>query len=601
MIKLLPDNVANQIAAGEVVQRPASVVKELMENAVDAGATQISLVIKDAGRTLIQVTDNGSGMSETDARMAFERHATSKITDISDLDSIQTFGFRGEALASIAAVSEVELKTRPENEDLGVRLLIAASKVVSSEPVQCAVGSGFSVKNLFYNIPARRKFLKTDASELRQIISEFQRVTICNPKVEFNFYNNGTLLYSLPAGNLKQRLTGMFGKNIANALIDVNIETSIVKVSGFIGKADKAKKSQGEQFFFANGRFFRSPYLQKAVYKAYEQLLPFDMHPSFFLFLDISPADIDINIHPQKTEVKFENEQAVWQILNAVARESLSKYAIAPSIIFDMEGAPDIPVPGKNVQISVPEITVDETYNPFRPVGSGYSKPDRIDGWEQFYNDFNRQSGMFDAPTFNSGPVPEQKAVFENDASKRRFLQIKDRYIVTPVKSGLMLIDICRAHQRILFEEFVLLFQTDSIASSQKQLFPETVELSPSDFMLIQSVWNDLRKMGFDMRSIDSSIMFYAFPAGLEKVNARGIIDEILVNIKESYSDSNWNTQEKLALSLAKSESVKRCGNLSDTEMEHLVNRLFACRMPDIDAEGKPAISIIEIEKCFPN
>jgi DNA mismatch repair protein MutL len=603
MIKLLPDNVANQIAAGEVVQRPASVVKELMENAVDAGSTQVNLVIKDAGRTLIQVSDNGSGMSDTDARMAFERHATSKIVDIRDLDSIKTFGFRGEALASIAAVAEVELKTRLKNEDLGVRLLISASKVMSSEPVQCATGSSFSVKNLFYNIPARRKFLKTDASELKQIINEFQRIAICNTGVEFNFYNNGTLLYNLPAANLKQRLSGIFGKNIVFALIDVNIETSIVKVCGFIGKADKAKKSQGEQFFFVNNRFFRSPYLQKAVYKAYEQLLPSDMHPSFFLFLDINPANIDINIHPQKTEVKFEDEQAIWKILNAVSRESLSKYAVAPSIIFDMEGAPDIPVLEGNTRVATPVISIDENYNPFKSSGSGsgsgYSRygSNKIDGWEQLYTDFNTQSGMF--PMSEPDPEPEQKTAFDNDTGKKRFLQLKDRYIATPVKSGLMLVDICRAHQRILFEEFLLLFQANSVVVSQKQLFPETVELSPSDYMLIQSVWDDLEKMGFDIRYFNESVMFYAFPAGLEKASAKNIIDEILVNIKEDYGNSSWNTQEKLALSLSKSESVKKCGVLTDIEMEHLINRLFACKMPDIDAEGKQTISIIEIEKIF--
>jgi DNA mismatch repair protein MutL len=598
MIKLLPDNVANQIAAGEVVQRPASVVKELMENAVDAEASQINLIIKDAGRTLIQVADNGSGMSDTDARMAFERHATSKISDVKDLEHIRTFGFRGEALASIAAVAEIELKTKLDDEDLGLRLLISASKVVSSEPVQCSRGSSFSVKNLFYNIPARRKFLKSDASELKQIISEFQRVAICNVDTGFSFNNNGSQLYDLHSGNLKQRLAGIFGKSIATALIDVNIETSIVKVSGFIGKADKAKRSAGEQFFFINNRFFRSPYFQKAVYRAYEQLLPPDMHPSFFLFFEINPADIDINIHPQKTEVKFENEQAIWQILNAVVRESLSKYAVAPSIIFDMEGAPNIPVLDKNTQIVTPEITIDREYNPFKTNNVRYTKP-AMDGWEQFYTDFNKQSGLMDADIVPDSE-PEQKIVFENETSKKRFLQIKDRYIATPVKSGLMLIDICRAHQRILFEEFILLFQANAIVASQKQLFPETVELQPSDFMLIQSVWSDLEKMGFDIRSFDNrNIVFCALPAGLEKANAKSIIDEILENIKESYNSPTWDTHEKLALALAKSESVKRCGIFTDVEMEHLIDRLFACKMPDIDAEGKPTISIIEMEKIF--
>jgi DNA mismatch repair protein MutL len=536
-------------------------------------------------------------MSETDARMAFERHATSKIVEIGDLDHIYTFGFRGEALAAIAAVAEVELKTRRKDSELGLRLLVSASKVISGEPVHCPAGSGFSVKNLFYNTPARRKFLKSDASELKQIINEFHRVTICNPDIEFSFNNNGTQLYNLPTSNLKQRLAGIFGKSIAGSLIDVNIETSMVKITGFIGKSDKAKKSPGEQFFFVNNRFFRSPYLQKAVYKAYEQLLPSDMHPSFFLFFDMNPADVDINIHPQKIEVKFENEQAIWQILNAVVRESLSKYAVVPPMIFDMKGAPDIPVLGRNTRVAAPEITVDRDYNPFQSTGTRYSRPN-IDGWEHFYNDFNKQSGMLDAVIPDS--EPEQQTVFDTGTQKKRFLQIKDRYIATPVKSGLMLIDICRAHQRILFEEFMLLFQADSAVGSQQQLFPETVELSPSDFMLIQSVRSDLEKMGFSLRSFDnSSIVFCALPAGLEKAGAKNIVDEILRNIKEDYNSATWDTHEKLAVSLAKAESVKKCGILNDVEMEHLVDRLFACKQPDIDAEGKPAISIIEIEKLF--
>jgi DNA mismatch repair protein MutL len=411
------------------------------------------------------------------------------------------------------------------------------------------------------------------------------------------FYNNGAQLYNLTSGNLKQRLSGIFGRNIAGSLIDVTIETTIVNISGFIGKSDKAKKTQGEQFFFVNNRFFRNPYLQKAVYKAYEQFITADMHPSFFLFLAIDPANVDINIHPQKTEVKFENEQSIWQIINAAVRESLSKYAVAPSIIFDMEDAPDIPVLERDTQIAKPGITVDNEYNPFKNTTDDYRKNNQIEGWEQFYNNFNNQSGLdFD---IESSPEHKQQNAFENDTQKRRFLQIKDRYIATPVKSGLMLIDICRAHQRILFEEFIQLFKSDSVVNSQKQLFPETVELSISDRMLIQSVWNDLEKMGFDIRNLDNSIVFYAFPAGLEKANAKNIIDEILRNIKEDYIDSTWNTHEKLSLSLAKSESVKKCGFLTELEMEYLVNRLFACKMPDIDAEGKPTISIIEIENFF--
>ena len=588
MIKLLPDNVANQIAAGEVVQRPASVVKELMENAVDAGATQIVLIIKDAGRTLIQVVDNGTGMSDRDARLSFERHATSKISEARDLEYIRTFGFRGEALASIAAVAEIELKTKLHNEELGTRLLISASNVMSSEPIQCAGGSGFSVKNLFYNIPARRKFLKSDAAELKHIINEFQRVAIANTNVAFRFHNNGTEIYNLPAGNLKQRLANIFGKNINNHLIDVGVETSMVKITGYIGKPERAKKSLSEQFFFVNNRFFKSTYYQKAVFKAYEQLLPADTYPSFFLFFETDPSNIDVNIHPQKTEIKFENEQAIWQIINAVVRESLSRYAIAPSIIFDMEDAPQIPVLTKNTVAKTPEVTIDRDYNPFKN-----TKQPKIEGWERVYSNFDFDKEIEPEQEI----IPEQKTAFDAEKNQKRFLQVKNKYIVTPVKSGLMLVDICRAHQRILFEEFMSLFKEQSLVVSQQQLFPETVELSPSDFMLIQTVWGDLEKMGFDIRNFDNkSIVFCAFPAGLEKANARSIVDEILKNIKENYNSPTWDTHEKLALSLAKSESIKRCDVLTDIEMEHLVDRLFACVMPDIDAEGKPAISIITVE-----
>ncbi|MDR1897580.1 MAG: DNA mismatch repair endonuclease MutL [Prevotellaceae bacterium] len=596
MIKLLPDSVANQIAAGEVVQRPASVVKELMENAVDAGATQITLVIKDAGRTLVQVIDNGSGMSDTDARMSFERHATSKIAEIADLDRINTFGFRGEALASIAAVSEVELKTKLQAEDLGIRLLISASKVVSSEPVQCPTGASFSVKNLFYNIPARRKFLKSDASELKHIIDEFQRIAICNPNIEFHFSNNGTKLYDLPSGNLKQRLAGIFGKNIANSLIDVGVSTTVANVSGFIGKPDKAKKSPGEQFFFVNNRYFKSTYYRAAVLKSYEQLLPSNMFPAFFIFFEINPVNIDINIHPQKTEVKFENESAIWQIINAVVRESLSKYAVAPSIIFDMEGAPNIPTLGKNTEIKAPEITVNKEYNPFK--NERYSNSAKIDGWEQLYEDFNSSAKPDSDFSLSSTPADaESGTMFKEEKNRKRFLQVKDKYIITPVKSGLMLIDICRAHQRILFEGFIALFRENAIVASQKQLFHETVELSASDCMLMRSVCGELEQMGFDIQSSDdNSLVFRAFPAGLEKATARSVVDEILRNIKEDYNNPTWDTHEKLALSLAKSEAIKRCDELSDMEMEHLVNKLFSCRMPDIDAEGKPIMSIITIE-----
>ena len=594
MIRLLPDGVANQIAAGEVVQRPASVVKELLENAVDAGASRITLSIKDAGRTLIQVADNGAGMSDRDARMAFERHATSKISDISDLEHLCTFGFRGEALASIAAVAEVELRTKRHDEETGVGLSIAASKFVSSEPIQCASGSVFSVKNLFFNVPARRKFLKSDASELKHIINEFQRVAICNANVEFHFVNNGMKIYDLYRGNLKQRLAGLFGKALGNSLVDVNVTTSMVCVSGATCKPDKAKKTSGEQFFFVNNRFFRSPYFQKAVTKAYEQLLPADMYPSFFLFFEIDPADIDVNTHPQKTEIKFENELAIWQILNAAVREALAKYAVTPSINFDMDDAPHIPPMSDRPGVKPPEISLNKDYNPFADE-SRRARSGSIAGWERFYEGFDgEENGTGGNATT---PEPVQKTAFEPERYKKRFLQVKDKYIVTPVKSGLLLVDVRRAHRRILFEHFLSLFRENSLVASQRQLFPETVELPVADHMLFTSVSEELKSMGFDVRSLDSgSLVFHAVPAGLEKSNAKTLVDEILRNIKDDFGGAAWNTHEKLSLALADSESLKRADELSDEELEHLVDKLFACRMPDIDPEGKPAVSIITVE-----
>jgi DNA mismatch repair protein MutL len=594
MIRLLPDSVANQIAAGEVVQRPASVVKELLENAIDAGASQITLSIRDAGRTLIQVADNGAGMSDRDARMAFERHATSKISNISDLEHLCTFGFRGEALASIAAVAEVELKTRRHSDETGVGLLIAGSKFVSSEPVQCSSGSVFSVKNLFYNIPARRKFLKSDASELKHIINEFQRVAICNPNVELHLFNNGMKIYDLYRGNLKQRLAGLFGKAIGNSLVDVNVTTSMVCISGAICKPDKAKKTSGEQFFFVNNRFFRSPYFQKAVTKAYEQLLPSDMFPSFFLFFEIDPADIDVNTHPQKTEIKFENELAIWQILNAAVRESLAKYAVAPSIIFDMDDAPDIPPISNRTGVKPPEISLDRDYNPFGNESRHARSSSNIAGWEQFYRGFDVEDN---AAAEATAVEPVQKTAFEPERYRRRFLQVKDKYIVTPVKSGLLLVDVRRAHRRILFEHFLSLFRENSLVASQKQLFPETVELPVADCMLFTGVLDELRAMGFDVQSPDAGVLvFHALPSGLEKSNPRTLVDEILRNIKDDFGGAMWNTHERLSLALAESESLKRVDDLSDEELEHLVDKLFACQMPDIDPKGKPAVAIISVE-----
>lgn len=605
MIKLLSDNVANQIAAGEVVQRPASVVKELLENAIDAGATHLSLLIKDAGRTLIQVIDNGKGMSDTDARMSFERHATSKIRTAHDLEHITTFGFRGEALASIAAVAEVELKTRRAEDELGSHILIQASTVHAQELIQCSVGSNFSVKNLFFNIPARRKFLKSDAVELKHIISEFQRVSICHPGIAFSFVNNGNDLYNLTKGNLRQRLMALFGKSANNSLIDVGVDTAMIRIYGFVGKPEMARKSMGEQFFFVNNRFFRNAYFQKAVNKAYNQLLPPETFPSFFLFLEVDPSRIDVNIHPAKTEIKFEDEQAIWQMLDAVVRESLSRFAVAPSIIFDTEGAIDIPVLRTTTSVSHPSVKVDPTFNPFlneKEPWTPATARSATQGWESLYRGFERQGkDLVDTSNDFSVDVTQQLAFDNNQivtsSTEKRFLQIKGKYILTPVKSGLMLIDIVRAHQRILYEKYLSQL-SDHTYASQQELYPQTLELDPGDYMLMQGALDSLEQVGFDIRSLgENTLVFYAFPAGMEQPDARLLTNEILHELKESYKASDLGLKERIARSLARTEALRGSNVMKELEMQHMIDQLFACSEPNVSADGKPVLSIIAMDE----
>ena len=589
MIKLLPDYVANQIAAGEVVQRPASVVKELLENAVDAKANKIILAVKDAGRTLIQVIDNGTGMSTIDARMAFERHATSKISDARDLERISTFGFRGEALASIASVAEVELKTCRGDDELGTRILINASTIVTQEVCRCSIGSSFAVKNLFYVVPARRKFLKSDTIELKHVISEFQRVAAANPQIVFIFKNNEAEIYNLPKANLKQRIVDMFGKGMSNMLIDLGVDTSMIKISGFIGKPERARKSTGEQFFFINGRYFRSLYFQKAVQKAYEQLMPADLYPSFFLYFQTDPSKIDVNIHPTKTEIKFENEQAIWQIINAAVRESLSRFAVAPSLRFNAEGVIDIPVISKNTNISIPSIRTDEGYNPFKSQRSTFER-ESVVGWENLFSGLSANV---------ISDLPEQKEVFtENETStaQKQFLQIKGKYILTPVKSGVMLIDIYRAHQRILYEEQLKLLEDQEMVSSP-ELFTQSVELDSSDFTLMDNVLDGLNNIGFDIRPVgNNTLLFHAFPAGITDADAASLTTEILNMLRDDYF-SEWTFREQTALSLARIKAIKHGRIFTDAEMQNLVDELFACSNPDLSADGKPTLTIISTEE----
>jgi len=505
IIQLLPDSVANQIAAGEVIQRPASLLKELMENAIDAGASEISVIVKDSGRALVQVVDNGCGMSETDARMAFERHATSKIRNANDLFHIRTMGFRGEALASIAAVAQVELITRTRDSELGTKIVIAGSKVEMQEPVACNAGSSFAIKNLFFNVPARRRFLKSNATELKQLITEFQRVVLTNPQIYFKLYHNDLSLFNLPPSNLKQRIINVIGKQIQTQLIPIEVGATIVNIYGFAGTPQSAKKTTGDQFFFVNNRFMRHPHLHKAVLNAYNKLILPDCYPSYFIYFEVNPETIDINIHPTKTEIKFEDEIAIWQILNAAIRESLGKFNVIPSIDFDTEGIIDIPVLGSETEINQPNVRFNPDFNPFKDKNNSYYSKPAPKNWEALYESFsggavsNRQSDgeeFFLSSLSRNDSNNEQLPLNVEAAVQDSYFQIKNRYILTSVKSGIMLIDIRRAHERILFERFLSFIQTKKSAT-QQILFPSTVLLSPENATVLKSIDNEMKILGF--------------------------------------------------------------------------------------------------------
>jgi DNA mismatch repair protein MutL len=615
IIQLLPDSVANQIAAGEVIQRPASLLKELMENSVDAGATSIQIVVKDAGRTLVQVIDNGSGMSETDARMAFERHATSKIKNAADLFALKTMGFRGEALASIAAVAHVELNTRSPLSELGTRIVISGSEIELQQPVNCPVGSNFLIKNLFYNVPARRRFLKSNATELRHIISEFQRVALANPEVGFTLSHNDQPIFNLPAGNLKQRITGVMGKQIQSHLIPVNTDATVVTIHGFAGKPQAARKSPGDQFFFVNNRYMRHPYLHKAVLDAYANLIASDAYPAYFLFFDINPELIDVNIHPTKTEIKFEDEKLIWKVLNASVREGLGKYNEVPSIDFDTDDQINIPVLSQSHDIQIPSVPFNFDYNPFNSQGQSRSSSNtsnsfkqEVKGWESLYNDFEspRETDWSNTPETitlqsrgnNVSPIQEvPKLLQEAPISGNIYFQVKNRFILTPVKSGLMIIDQRRAHERILFEQFLSAITTNR-AISQQLLFPETLEFSPADAMIISDISDDLKIFGIDLRDSGNGLfMVQGLPCELENTNCRMILDRILDSYKSGEVNPEEEIREQLAAIMARNACMNHGETLSSEDMSTLVNRLFRCQMPNYTPSGKPVISIVENEE----
>jgi DNA mismatch repair protein MutL len=601
IIRLLPDSVANQIAAGEVIQRPASVVKELMENAVDAGATSVTVILKDAGRTIVQVTDSGCGMSVTDARMAFERHSTSKISKAEDLFAIHTMGFRGEALASVAAVSEVILKTRRIEDEVGTLVEISGSEVKNQEPVSCPAGCNFMVKNLFFNVPARRKFLKSNTTELKQSINEFIRIALTHPSVLFTLIHNDTEIYSLTPSNIKQRIIGIFGKGINQNLIPVKAETSITGISGFIGKPEAARKTFGEQFFFVNGRYMRHPYYHKAITEAYEQVLPPESIPSYFIYFDIRPEAIDINIHPTKTEIKFDDERSVFQILMATVREALGKYNLAPTLDFDTTGVIDIPAFKKDREFKVPEIKIDPGFNPFKDNSAGIRRDhpsfqrETVRNWEKLYEGLQGVDK-------NGDQSSQRQIESDREAIPVKLLQFKNRYILVPVKSGLLMIDQKRAHEKILFEKYI-----DSLSNkkgiAQQDLFPATIELSAPDHAVLMEILDDLAQLGFDIRDIGNhNIIVNGYPADAETIEPKSMIESFLEEYKECESDIKVKARERLALSLARASSITWQRTLTETEMRELIDKLFACNNPGQLPDGKIVFAIFaaeEIERKF--
>lgn len=621
VIKLLPDSVANQIAAGEVIQRPASVIKELVENSVDAGATHIQIILKDAGRTLIQVVDNGCGMSDTDARLAFERHATSKISQAADLFALNTMGFRGEALASIAAIAQVDLRTMRRGESVGTRLIINGSKVESQEPEACQAGCNMMVKNLFFNVPARRKFLKKDSVELSNILREFERLALVNPEVEFTIVHNDSVLHQLLRGSLKQRIGDLFGKSIEKQIIPVETETSIVKITGFVGLPECARKRNALQYLFVNGRNMRHPYFHKAIMQCYEQLIPSDEQPNYFLNFDVAPDTIDVNIHPTKNEIKFENEQSIWQILVAAIKESLGKFNAVPSIDFDAEDMPDIPAfnPDANAQHG---IELDLSYNPFAKTSSSVSKSggasipswrkemNAVTGdWDKLYADFTgkRDDSIENIKASAINEIDNIVDIQEDeerqstldivtDSAVSNVMQIKNRFILSPSKSGLMVIDQHRAHVRILYDRYMDLAQLGAM-STQRVIFPEMLQLSPSQNAIMESIYDEVSALGFDMSYLgDNSWSINGVPSVIDGVNSRDAVLQMIEGVTESGEEIGAGMREKIALSMARAASIKVGQQLTQADMEHLMSDLFKLATPNYTPDGKLVVSIISID-----
>ena len=594
VIQLLPDSVANQIAAGEVIQRPASVIKELVENAVDAGARTINVLVVDAGRTSIQVIDDGCGMSETDARLAFERHATSKIRKADDLFALHTMGFRGEALPSIAAVSQIELRTRRQGDEVGTCLTLSGSRVESQEMCSCSVGSSFTVSNLFFNVPARRKFLKTNATELNNILTAFERIVLVYPEICFTLHSNGQELMNLRAGTLRQRITDVYGRRYGQDLLPVGVETALCKISGFVAKPESARKKGAHEYFFVNGRFMKHPYFHKAVLQAYERLVLAGAHVPYFIYFDVSPADIDVNIHPTKTEIKFENEQAIWQILSAAVKDAIGQFCEIPQIEFDTEGRPDIPVYNPvATPVEMPHVERNPQYNPFKEKASR--------NWERLYEGLPTQSAqqdqlLFDAPQGNPLPIFDDTPVSDQpveltDVSPLHY-QYKGRYIMTAVKSGLMIIDQHRADVRVRYERYMQQLE-ETPSSSQRMLFPEVIEMAPSEAVLMEDMLPALAAVGFELTPLGpTSYAVNGVPAGIEGLNASQLLRDILAS-SVPVSHESVSVNHQVALGLARHAAIPYGQQLSNEEMDVVVNNLFACDNVNYTPDGKAVLCIL--------
>lgn len=601
IIQLLPDHVANQIAAGEVVQRPASVVKELLENAIDAEATVIKLIIKEAGKTLIQVIDNGKGMSRTDARLSFERHATSKIKKAEDLFNIHTKGFRGEALASIAAIAHIDLKSKQENQELGTYIKIEGSNIIFQENISTPKGTSIAVKHLFYNIPARRNFLKSNTIETRHIINEFQRVVLAHPTISFSLYHNENEIYHLSSSNLRQRIVAVFGKKTNEKLVPINEVTDIIEINGFVAKPEFAKKKRGEQFFFVNNRFIKNAYLNHAVTSAFESLLSSGYHPSYFLYLTVLPKSIDINIHPTKTEIKFSDEKTLYAILHSTVKHSLGQYNVGPVLDFERSASLDTPYNFKDKKSNSPKITVNSDFNPFKNEESKslhfQSKQTKNNQWESLYTNTNIHNIEVEAETVNA-------SLFSEETKTNKTYQIHKKYIVSSIKSGIVYINQNLAHQRILYEEFLENI-TVKEATSQQLLFPLEISFNKNDIELIKEIKEDLENIGFKFDKISGdSIVINGIPTGIIESQITTIIEQLLEDIKNDIPNASFSQLDIMAKSLAKSLAIKTGTVLNLKEQEEIVNKLFICKQPDLSPFGKTTfitINIEEIDKIFNN